>query len=126
MAIFFCLTGLCAVGWFVWQRQRTILSELRLRISVVDHQLAELNAEKLTREMAELDAKAVHEAELEEQTKRFDKAYDKLEHERGILEVECNLRKEYAYVCRNCKQADPTVQLARERSLRSVTSGPKR
>lgn len=125
MEILIGLTVLGAAAWFIWQRQRTMISDLRLQLSVAQHQLAELTAEKLTREMAELDSKAEHEAELEEQTKRFDKAYDKLEHERGILEVECNLRKEYAYVCRDCKQADPHVQGARERNLRSVT-GPKR
>lgn len=121
MAITIGFLVLCAVGWFIWQRQRAMLSDLTLKLSLAQHELCELNAEKLTREMAELDRKADHESELEALTKRFDKAYDELRLKRDVLEVECDLRKEYAYVCRDCKQPDLNVQTARERNLRSVT-----
>lgn len=126
MAILIGLTVLLGAGWFIWQRQRAMLSDLRLQLSVAQQKVDEFTAEALTREMAELDRKAEHEDELEAQTKRFDKAYDALELKRAVLEVECNMHKLYAYVCRDCKQPDLNVQTARDRNLRSVTSGPKR
>lgn len=120
MGITICVLVMCGLGWYVW-RQRVELRELRLQLAAAQERLAEHDAEALTREMAELDRQAEHEAELEAQKQRFDDSWNELLRTKDRLEVECDLRKEYAYVCRDCKQPDLNVQASRERSLRSVT-----
>jgi len=86
-------------------------------------------AESIKALCAELEAmRSEGSKELEEarsEAEKLDKENEKLDRENFRLLTECNMRKEYAYVCRDCRQSDQQVQNARNQHLRSVT-GPKR
>lgn len=98
-------------GWFCWMKRSELLSvkaELQRTIASAESELKVQQFE--------------HEAAVEKLKSRI----SDLDSECDRLSVENRMRREYAYVCDECKTHSPAVREMRDRSLRSVTSGPKR
>lgn len=118
MEILLVLIGATAVSgayyfWLRWCELSKQLAETRLQLQDVRELLPELQ-EQHANEQAEREHFAMLASHLESHC-------DSLDYERRTLETEVKMRREYAYVCEDCRKHDPAVREARERHLRSVT-----
>jgi Zn finger protein HypA/HybF involved in hydrogenase expression len=89
--------------------------------------IADINCAAVDSANSDADrARLLATAEHLDATEKLRSRIDELDRECDRLCVENKMRKEYAYVCEECKTHNPAVREARDRSLRSVTNGPKR